>query len=83
VGPNKKTITISQTTNDTDEWEEVGKKNKSAVMITKEDTFDESKISELFSGKMRSIVNKKGQKSSASVQPFYCLHLDIEVRLRD
>ncbi len=81
VGPNKKTITISQTTADEDdEWEEVGKKNKSAVVITKADTFDESKISEMFSGKMRSIVNKKGQKSSASIQPFYCLHLDIEVR---
>jgi ubiquitin carboxyl-terminal hydrolase 10 len=79
VGPTKKTITISQPTHDEeDEWEEVGKKNKSAVVITKADTFDESKISELFSGKMRSIVNKKGQKSSASIQPFYCLHLDIE-----
>lgn len=34
-------------------------------------------ITEIFGGELRSIVKKQGLKSSASIQPFFCLHLDI------
>eukprot|EP01122_Echinamoeba_exundans_P016780 TRINITY_DN8618_c0_g1_i1.p1 TRINITY_DN8618_c0_g1~~TRINITY_DN8618_c0_g1_i1.p1 ORF type:complete len:482 (+),score=102.96 TRINITY_DN8618_c0_g1_i1:73-1518(+) len=60
-----------------DEWEEVGKKNKSAVVLTEKSSFPQSMITEIFGGELRSIVKKQGLKASASIQPFFCLHLDI------
>lgn len=58
-----------------DEWETVGPKNKSAV--TRTQSFVPSKLSEIFGGQLRSVVKAKGNRASATVQPFLLLHLDI------
>jgi len=64
---------------ESEEWEEVGKKNKSAIIVSKGESFAASPISLIFGGKLRSIVKRQGAKSSVTIQPFYCLHLDIDV----
>ncbi|MCL7040737.1 hypothetical protein MKW94_009517, partial [Papaver nudicaule] len=56
-------------------WETVGPKNKSAV--TRTQSFVPSKISEIFGGQLKSVVKSKGNKDSATIQPFLLLHLDI------
>lgn len=58
-----------------DEWETVGPKNKSAV--TRTQSFVPSELSAIFGGQLRSVVRAKGNKASATVQPFLLLHLDI------
>ncbi|KAK4382946.1 Ubiquitin carboxyl-terminal hydrolase 24 [Sesamum angolense] len=62
-------------TSEDDEWETVGPKNKSAV--TRTQTFLPSELSSIFGGQLRSVVKAKGNKASATVQPFLLLHLDI------
>jgi len=85
-----------------EEWEEVGKKNKTAIVLTvrihnllhlahafpnrgdivqERSVFKESLITDIFGGEMRSVVRKKGLKSSASLEPFFCIHLDVLVSL--
>ena len=59
-----------------EEWAEVGKKNKAAVVLTERAAFPQSLITEIFGGELRSVVKKQGLKASASIQPFFCLHLD-------
>ncbi|KAE8686349.1 Ubiquitin carboxyl-terminal hydrolase 24 [Hibiscus syriacus] len=58
-----------------DEWETVGPKNKSAV--TRTQSFLPSELSDIFGGQLRSVVKAKGNKPSATVQPYLLLHLDI------
>ncbi|XP_047341987.1 ubiquitin carboxyl-terminal hydrolase 24-like [Impatiens glandulifera] len=58
-----------------DEWETVGPKNKSAVTRTQD--LDPSELSAIFGGQLRSVVEAKGNKASATIQPFLLLHLDI------
>lgn len=58
-----------------DEWETVGPKNKSAV--TRTQSFLPSELSAIFGGELKSIVKAKGNKDSATVQPYLLLHLDI------
>ncbi|KAI3448825.1 hypothetical protein Pfo_005490 [Paulownia fortunei] len=62
-------------TSEGDEWETVGPKNKSAV--TRTQSFFPSELSSVFGGQLRSVVKAKGNKASATVQPFLLLHLDI------
>ncbi|KAF8022239.1 hypothetical protein BT93_G2394 [Corymbia citriodora subsp. variegata] len=58
-----------------DEWETVGRKNKSAV--TRTQSFVPSELSDIFGGQLNSVVRARGNKASATVQPFLLLHLDI------
>ncbi|KAF0975339.1 hypothetical protein FDP41_005333 [Naegleria fowleri] len=64
-------------TNVEDKWQEVGKKNKSNV-IREHEMGDNSAISRIFCGKMKSFVQKQGEKGSAVVEPFFSLHLPIK-----
>lgn len=56
-------------------WETVGPKNKTA--ITRTQSFIPSKLSEIFGGQLRSVVKARGNKASATIQPFLLLHLNI------
>ncbi|XP_059665342.1 ubiquitin carboxyl-terminal hydrolase 24-like isoform X2 [Cornus florida] len=58
-----------------DNWETVGPKNKTA--ITRTHSFIPSKLSEIFGGKLKSVVKARGSKASATIQPFLLLHLNI------
>ncbi|XP_027354612.1 ubiquitin carboxyl-terminal hydrolase 24 [Abrus precatorius] len=58
-----------------DEWETVGPKNKSAV--TRTQSLVPSELSGIFGGQLRSLVRAKGNRASATVQPYLLLHLDI------
>ncbi|KAI4323486.1 hypothetical protein L6164_023085 [Bauhinia variegata] len=58
-----------------DEWETVGPKNKSAV--TRTQSFVPSELSGIFGGDLRSLVRAKGNRASATIQPYLLLHLDI------
>ncbi|XP_038711944.1 ubiquitin carboxyl-terminal hydrolase 24-like isoform X2 [Tripterygium wilfordii] len=58
-----------------DEWETVGPKNKSAV--TRTQSFIPTELSDIFGGQLRSVVTARGNKASATVQPYLLLHLDI------
>ncbi|XP_058225892.1 ubiquitin carboxyl-terminal hydrolase 24-like [Rhododendron vialii] len=58
-----------------DEWETVGRKNKSA--ITRTQNFVPTELSSIFGGQLRSVVRARGNKASATVQPFLLLHLEI------
>ncbi|XP_039143233.1 ubiquitin carboxyl-terminal hydrolase 24-like isoform X1 [Dioscorea cayenensis subsp. rotundata] len=58
-----------------DGWETVGRKNRSAVTRTQK--FLPSELSAIFGGQLRSVVKARGNRASATVQPFLLLHLDI------
>lgn len=60
---------------DDEEWEIVGPKNKSA--LTRTHMTIKSPLSDIFGGQLCSVVKAKGNKASATVQPFLVLHLDI------
>ncbi|KAM7502497.1 hypothetical protein LguiB_001401 [Lonicera macranthoides] len=60
---------------DDDNWETVGPKNKTA--ITRTQSFIPSKLSVIFGGQLRSVVKARGNKASATIQPFLLLHLNI------
>lgn len=60
---------------DGDSWETVGPRNKTA--ITRTQSFIPSKLSEIFGGQLRSVVKARGNKASATIQPFLLLHLNI------
>lgn len=60
----------------TDEWLEVGKKQKTAV--TRTSTVTDSPMSRIFGGTMRSILRIGGAKDSVTLEPYQPLQLDIQ-----
>lgn len=69
----KKTSLISSS--EDDGWETVGPRNRPTVVRTQ--SFAPSELSAIFGGQLRSVVKARGNKASATVQPFLLLHLDI------
>uniref|UniRef100_A0A0C9RYR1 Ubiquitin carboxyl-terminal hydrolase n=1 Tax=Wollemia nobilis TaxID=56998 RepID=A0A0C9RYR1_9CONI len=63
------------TVSEDDEWETVGPKNQTAV--TRTQSFMESSLSGIFGGQLRSVVKSRGNKASATIQPFMLIQLDI------
>ena len=65
------------------EWEEVGKKNRSAVTRRHEgapgagSSVAGSPVAALFGGLLRSTVRAEGHRPSATIEPFFCLSLDV------
>eukprot|EP01133_Synstelium_polycarpum_P014388 gene14388-16980_t len=60
------------------EWEIVGQKNKTSTINDQSTANNNSSpVSQIFSGTLRSSVNRSESKESITLQPFYCLHLDI------
>lgn len=58
-----------------DEWEEVGRRNKTAITRTHDTTT--SRMMQIFGGHLRSVVKTAGAKPSATVQPFTLMPLNI------
>nr|KAJ3419166.1 hypothetical protein HK105_007317 [Polyrhizophydium stewartii] len=56
-------------------WFEVGKKNR--TLVTRNTDIDASPVSNLFGGRMRSVVRSPGSKDSITLEPFMSLQLDI------
>lgn len=74
-GMDARKLSLVSSSEDDDEWETVGRKNKSAV--TRTQSFVPSELSAIFGGELRSVVKTKGNKDSATIQPYLLLHLDI------
>ncbi|KAL1552976.1 Ubiquitin carboxyl-terminal hydrolase 24 [Salvia divinorum] len=75
---NGKTASLVSWTDDEsedDSWETVGSRNKTT--ITRTQSFLPSKLSSIFGGQLKSVVKAKGNKPSATIQPFILLHLNI------
>ncbi|XP_057789953.1 ubiquitin carboxyl-terminal hydrolase 24-like [Salvia miltiorrhiza] len=75
---NGKTASLVSSTDDEsedDNWETVGPRNKTA--ITRTQSFLPSKLSSIFGGQLKSVVKARGNKASATIQPFILLHLNI------
>lgn len=71
---------VNGTAEGDDGWLEVGKKNK--VIATRTTKSRESVITRIFGGKLRSILKQPGGagKTSATLEPYQPLQLDIQVR---
>ena len=57
----------------------MGNRNKGTVTRTTD--FGRSPISDIFGGKLRLRVHREGDHATDSIQPFFTLQLDIEVRI--
>ncbi|QDZ17965.1 ubiquitin carboxyl-terminal hydrolase [Chloropicon primus] len=63
-----------------EDWEEVGKNNKSSVTRRHTEVLNEgrkSRITSIFGGLLRSTVRAEGSKPSVCIEPFTFLQLDI------
>ncbi|KAL7321749.1 hypothetical protein PS15m_001486 [Mucor circinelloides] len=59
-----------------DDWLEVGAKNKTSNL--RSTGFEESPISKIFGGKVRSVLRCPGAKDSINLEPYQSLPLDIQ-----
>lgn len=62
---------------DGEDWQIIGPKNRGCVTHTT--TYSKTPISNLFLGQMRSALYYAGAQSTATLQPFFSLQLDIQV----
>lgn len=62
--------------NDDEDWQVIGPKNKGCV--TRTTTYSKTPVSNLFLGLMRSALHHAGAQSTATLQPFFSLQLDIQ-----
>ncbi|XP_057373125.1 ubiquitin carboxyl-terminal hydrolase 10-like isoform X2 [Daphnia carinata] len=61
---------------DEEDWQIIGPKNRGCVTHTT--TFSKTPVSNLFLGQMRSALYYAGAQSTATLQPFFSLQLDIQ-----
>lgn len=59
-----------------DDWQVIGPKNRGCVTHTT--AYSKTPISNLFLGQMRSALHYAGAQSTATLQPFFSLQLDIQ-----
>ena len=62
---------------DDDDWLEVGSKGRTATTRTTET--QESAVTRIFGGQLRSVLKCHGQKDSITLEPFMSLQLEIQV----
>lgn len=60
----------------TDDWEQVGPKNKS--VFTRRASFSKTLVADIFAGQIRSAVYQTASRESATLEPFFTLQLDIQ-----
>ncbi|KAG8183097.1 hypothetical protein JTE90_019981 [Oedothorax gibbosus] len=59
-----------------DEWQVIGSKHKG--MVTRKVAEHKTPISDLLGGQIKSFLTTSGSKTSASIQPFFTLQLDVQ-----
>ncbi|KAI1416304.1 cysteine proteinase [Hypoxylon sp. FL1857] len=78
---NSSTATPSATsptsTSDTNDWLEVGRRQRSAITRSSGHPVTSSPITKIFGGKLRSELRVQGLKDSVTLEPFQPLQLDI------
>ncbi|XP_042905578.1 ubiquitin carboxyl-terminal hydrolase 10 [Parasteatoda tepidariorum] len=65
-----------QSETEEEEWQVIGSKHKG--MVTRKVAEHKTPISDLLGGQIKSFLTTSGNKTSASIQPFFTLQLDVQ-----